>query len=277
MRHILTFLVLAASLMGCSSSSEPPQSGEPLKKHLLDLVRARDAALSEGDLAKMRSCMLPYIREANRMQWEQRGLTVPDRIDPKKASLLRKTFDQDTPIEFEQHGNWVRLRQVKGERALTGFFVQENKQWWIVQIVNRSAKPTTMKGVAHLEITNYWPDRIEAYFLIPSIELEAKLSSTPSDSEFFDQRISLWVTNRSDTSISKDALSRRLTDTTFMCGEDQSAVKRIGGDGFKDIKPGERFYVGDFQVQSPQSDAPFYFYFDKYRSNTIPLSARKKP
>ena len=98
MRHILTFLVFVASLMGCSSSSEPPQSGEPLKKHLLDLVRARDAALSEGDLAKMRSCMLPYIREANRMQWEQRGLTVPDRIDPKKASLLRKTFDQDTPI-----------------------------------------------------------------------------------------------------------------------------------------------------------------------------------
>jgi hypothetical protein len=269
-------MIICVAGCGSEEQSEPPTSGDELRAHLLGIIKARHEAALAGDLAKARSYNLPYANAEDKVFWELTGRQwdrkpTQEEIESFRESPTPTYFSGDTPIELEQSGDWARLRQVDGDRASNAYFLLQNDKWWLVSAYFSDANPATDDKFAYLRADTYWPDHIADYFLLPEVEIEIAPSATPSEHTYYNKELSLHVTNVSDTTISTTAMGRGFRSVKFVVGTSQSAVEPFGGEEFRDLEPGERFFVGNVQIRVPEDEKSFIvFYVGPYVSNRLP-------
>ncbi len=270
-------VVLVFGIFGCSGKqTEAPRSGEPLRQHLLGIIRARNKAYLDCDMARARSYYHPYINAEEKTFQELMGILWDNatlRKALKSVRSLPSLFSGDTKIEMKLSGDWAYLRQVmKPDMASKAYFRLTDGKW---RIVNASFGDPKSDGVdhgkfAHLVAETYWPDNMDDFFFLPPIQLEAKTSNQPPKHMIYNWRISLHVTNTSDKTISARAMMRRFTHIQHVLGKSQSATKIIGGDKRGDLKPGEVFYIGDVEVSKPKDPKEtITFYVGPYVSNRL--------
>ncbi len=274
-RSVVAAVLVAVCLAGCSKArqSAPPKSGDALRTHLLDVLKARREAMLAGDPIKARSYDLPYVNSENRVFWELTGKSrdaAPTKEALEMARKLPVLFSGATAIELSQAGDWAYLRQVDGKRASHAYFLLQDGKWWVVKAYFGNAKPATDDKFAYLRADAYWPDHIADYFFLPQVKLEIAPSPQPLEDPFFNLQLSLHVTNTSDKTISAKAMMRRFRSVQFLVDTSQSAVEPSGGEEFRDVKPGERFFVGNARIRVPEGKkSEVVFYVGPYVSNHI--------
>jgi len=272
---IVTASVAALCLGGCGNKqhAEPPKSGDALRTHLLDILKARHEATLAGDLTRARSYNLPYANAENKVLYDLIGKAWDAAPTAKALEIARTSpvlFSGAAPVELKQSGDWAYLRQVDGQRAYQAYFLLKDGRWWVVKAYFSAAKPATDDRFAYLRAETYWPDHIADYFLLPRVTLAIAPSATPLEHPFFNKQLSLHVTNTSDTPISARAMMRRFRSVQFVVGTSQSAVEPSGGETFSEVKPGERFFVGNVQIHVPEDKkSQVVFYVGPYVSNRL--------
>ncbi len=272
---VLAAIVAAVCIVGCGNEqSEPPKSGDALQTHLLDILKARYEATLAGDSAKARSHNLPYTNAANKVFLELIGKSWDEQ--PSKAGLdtmrsLPVLFSGAAPIEMKLAGNWAHLRQVGDDLASQAYFLLQDGKWWVVRAYFDDGKPVSDDKFAYLQADTYWPDHIADYFLLPQVRLDIKPATKPSTDPSSHGRLSLFVTNTSNKTISSTAMSRRFRSVQYIVGTRQNATELFGGEEFRDLKHGETFYVGDVTIRRPRTKGPIVFYVGPYVSNRFPI------
>ncbi|MCC5828269.1 MAG: hypothetical protein JJU36_02365 [Phycisphaeraceae bacterium] len=268
-------LLAMICLAGCGGerSSEPTMSGDKLKAHLLEILESRRAAMLEGDLAKARTFNLPYANAEAKVFWELIGRSwdaVPTEADLEAARDLPVLFSGTTPIKIRQAGDWAHLLQVDDDRASNAYFLLRDEKWWVVSAYFGDARPAMGDGFDDRRAETYWPDHIADYFLLPQVKLEIAPTAEPIEHPFHNMQLSLHVTNTSDASITEKAMYRRFRSVQYVIGTSQSAVEPSGGEAFRQVKPGERFFVGNVQLRVPEDkESEIVFYVGPYTSNRI--------
>lgn len=272
---VVHFLLLAGLLVisGCGEK-QSAQSDESLRDELLGILKAQYEAVLAGEGEKARSFTHPYVNTKNKVSWELIGKNWDEPPTPAGIELYKKAFmpfPEDTPIEMQKSGNWVYLHQIGKEQAYSAFFLREDGKWWIVSAGLRNKEPAKDDRFAYLREETYWPDHIDDYFFMPSIRIDVKQSDEPSTNSYFNWRLSLHMTNTSDKTISKTCMSRHFRSVQYVVGKSQSAADPSGGKEFRDIKPGETFYVGDVEIRNPEAGpTKVVFYVGPYLSNPVP-------
>lgn len=257
MRCLLVFTLLI--LVGCGGSSEPPTSGDALKKHLLGIIDARHEAFLSGDARKARTFQLPESLAEHYALVEAAGKEVPDYLSDEEIATVQrigKLFARDLPVELETAGNWARIKQTGMEEQTpmhVAYFLLRDGRWWLVSASRTSAGT----GFAHLRAETYWPDNIADFFLLPEITLQAEPTATQPDGPLNQWRLAVTVTNQSDQTISATAMKRWFTEVQHLMRSGEkvwASAAKLGGEvDLAALKPGETRRIGEIDVRRPQT------------------------
>jgi hypothetical protein len=282
---MIPVLLLTATLAGCGDDepSGVPADGEPLKKHLLGMMAEKHEAMLAGDAEKVRSFLLPYMRD------EQRATAIYAGWDPDVTRIPQEVIDDtrekgpafapDLPVTMDTHGAWARLVQERtddlGEAFVVRvFFLRDEGRWWIVDGV-RDYTGGAPEGYGFTQAKYYWPDRMAEYFFLPPVELKLELVGK-ADAAWEDFRVRAGVRNVSGRPISALQMRRFFTVVNYRRGQFTTGVEPRGkgqNPGFEALPPGETVVLGEFDVSYPTRDPDkgLLWKVSRYLSNRLIL------
>ncbi len=264
----IPMLLSAVLLGGCGGEDENanlPTEGEPLKKHLLDILTKRHEAALAGDAEKVRSFLLPYMQDEQRATaiyagWDPDSTRIPQEV-MGYAKEKGPAFAPDKPSKLEASGRWARLTQegtsTLGEKVTArAYFLRDEGRWWLVNAVEDHTDGRFPDGYAFTKAETYWPDRLAEYFFLPPVELKLEVVGK-AESAWEDFRVRASVRNASGRPISALQMRRFFTVVSYRRGDMLTAVEPRGkgqDPGFEVLLPGETVVLGEFDVSYPVRD-----------------------